>query len=164
MITQLSGYEEHTRTIDDFTGAALRRPWLGALMAFFLLSMIGIPFTGGFFAKFYVFSAAISGGHTGLAVVGLLNSGVACFYYLRLLVAMYARHPHELGNDRAIFTRTSMPAGVGLAAAALGTLVLGILPGRFVKLANRGSAAVLTMPARVAPESAMETGVNAPPR
>ncbi len=164
VITQLSGYEEHTRTIEDFTGAALRRPWLGALMAFFLLSMIGIPFTGGFFAKFYVFSAAISGGHTGLAVVGLLNSGVACFYYLRLLMAMYARHPHELGNDRAMFTKVSVPAGFGLAAAAVGTLVLGILPGRFVNLANRGSAAVMGTPAPARADAPVETGVNAAPR
>ena len=133
-------------------------------MAFFLLSMIGIPFTGGFFAKFYVFSAAISGGHTGLAVVGLLNSGVACFYYLRLLVAMYARHPHELGNDRAVFTRVSVPASCGLAAAALGTLVLGILPGRFVKLANRGSLAVMTISKPAAVDTPVETGVNTAPR
>ena len=142
VITQISGYDEHTRTIEDFTGAALRRPWLGGLFAFFLLSMIGIPFTGGFFAKFYVFSAAIAGGHTLLAVVGLLNSGVACFYYLRLLVAMYARHPHERGNELAVFTKVSVPAAVGLAAAALGTLALGVAPGHFVNLANRGAAAV----------------------
>ena len=115
VITQLSGYAEHTRTLDDYTGAALRRPWLGALMAFFLLSMIGIPFTGGFFGKFYVFSAAIAGGHAGLAVVGLLNSGLACFYYLRLLVAMYSRHAHEKGNDLALYSKVSLPAGIGLA-------------------------------------------------
>ncbi len=164
VITQLSGYEEHTRTIEDFTGAALRRPWLGALMAFFLLSMIGIPFTGGFFAKFYVFSAAIAGGHTGLAVVGLLNSGVACFYYLRLLIAMYARHPHELGNDRARFTKVSLAAGCGLAAAAVGTLVLGIMPGRFVRLANRGSASVMGTSAPARADAPIETGVNSAPR
>lgn len=162
VITQLSGYEEHTRTIEDFTGAALRRPWLGGLMAFFLLSMIGIPFTGGFFAKFYVFSAVISGGHTALAVVGLLNSGVACFYYLRLLVAMYARHPHERGNDLAIFTKTSLPAGVGLAAAALGTLMLGVMPGRFVKLANRGSAAMMGIPAPAVHDAPVKSGANTP--
>ncbi len=164
VITQLSGYEEHTRTIEDFTGAALRRPWLGALMAFFLLSMIGIPFTGGFFAKFYVFSAAIAGGHTGLAVIGLLNSGVACFYYLRLLIAMYARHPHELGNDRARFTKVSLAAGCGLAAATVGTLVLGIMPGRFVRLANRGSASVMGTSAPARPDAPIETGVNSAPR
>jgi NADH-quinone oxidoreductase subunit N len=146
VITQITGYAEHHSTLADFTGVALRRPWLGALLSFFLLSMIGIPFTGGFFGKFYVFSAAISGGHTALAVVGLLNSGIACFYYLRLLVSMYARHPHEKGNDRAVFTKVSIPAGLGLAAAALGTLVLGILPGRILNLANRAAGSVLRVP------------------
>ena len=146
VITQITGYTEHTRTIEDFTGVALRRPWLGGLMAFFLLSLIGIPFTGGFFGKFYVFSAVIGGGHTVLAVVGLLNSGVACFYYLRLLVAMYARHPHERGNDLAVSTQLTVPAGLGLAACALGTLVLGVMPGRVLNLANRGAAAVLAEP------------------
>ena len=143
VITQISGYNEHTRTIEDFTGAALRRPWLGGLFAFFLLSLIGIPFTGGFFGKFYVFAAVIQGGHWLLAVVGLLNSGLACFYYLRLLVAMYARHPHERGNDLAVFTKLPVPAAVGLAAAALGTLLLGVMPGRVLTLANRGAGAVM---------------------
>lgn len=154
VITQISGYSEHTRTIEDFTGVGLRRPWLAGLMAFFLLSMIGIPFTGGFFGKFYVFSAAIAGGHIVLAVVGLLNSGLACFYYLRLLVAMYARHPHERGNDRAEFTKISVPAGVGLAVAALGTLVLGIMPGRVVRLANRGAATMNLSVPEVGPATA----------
>ena len=71
VVTQISGYHEHTRTIEDFTGVVgLRRPWLAGLLAFFLLSMIGIPFTGGFFAKFYVYSPPpYPGGHTVLAVV-----------------------------------------------------------------------------------------------
>ena len=111
VITQLSSAHEHHRTLEDFTGAALRRPFLGALMAFFLLSMIGIPFTGGFFAKFYVFSAAINGGHWLLAVVGLLNSGLACFYYLRLLVAMYTRHKaaDPRANERATRVPPALP-------------------------------------------------------
>ena len=157
VITQISGYAEHTRTLEDFTGVALRRPWLAALMAFFLLSMIGIPFTGGFFGKFYVFSAAIQGGHWLLAVVGLLNSGLACFYYLRLIVAMYTRHPHALGNDRAVYTRTSAPAAVGLAASALATLMLGILPGHVLNLAARGAGALLTQPTLEAPETLTTT-------
>ena len=143
-ITQINGYVEHTRSLEDYTGVALRRPWLAGLLSFFLLSMIGIPFTGGFFAKFYVFGAALQGGHPLLAVVGLLNSGVACFYYLRLLVAMYTRHSHELGNDRAVFARVSVPAGAALAAAALGTLLLGVMPGRVLNLANRSAGAILT--------------------
>src|SRR5215813_323477 len=87
VITQISGYDERVRAIDDYTGLAQKRPYLAALLAFFLLSLIGIPFTGGFFGKFYVFSAAIHAGNVWLAVLGLLNSGIACFYYLRLLAA-----------------------------------------------------------------------------
>jgi NADH-quinone oxidoreductase subunit N len=146
VITQITGYAEHTRTIEDFTGVALRRPWLGALLGFFLLSLIGIPFTGGFFGKFYVFSAVIGGGHWALALVGLLNSGVACFYYLRLLVAMYARHPHERANEVARFAKVSVPAAVGLGAAALATLMLGVLPGRVLQLSNRAASSVMTAP------------------
>ena len=72
-ITALTGYEEPFRSIDDYTGIALRRPVVAALFAFFLLSLIGIPFTGGFFGKFYVFSAALHAGKVWLAVIGLLN-------------------------------------------------------------------------------------------
>ena len=155
VITQLSGYDDHTRSIADFTGAALRRPWLGALLAFFLLSLIGIPFTGGFFGKFYVFAAVLNGQHVWLAIIGLLNSGLACFYYLRLLAALYTRHPHERGNDRAVYTRLSFPAGLGLAATALATLALGIVPGRLLKLTSHAAGDLLdprssTMPANTA--------------
>src|SRR6202042_2795200 len=99
---------------------------LGALLAFFLLSLIGIPFTGGFFGKFYVFSAAIHGGHVWLAVVGLLNSGVACFYYLRLLTAVYSR-PATDQPDLYRRRPTSVAAAIGLALAAIAVLFLGIL-------------------------------------
>jgi NADH-quinone oxidoreductase subunit N len=146
VVTQITGYTEHTRTLDDYAGVALRRPWLGGLLAFFLASLIGIPFTGGFFGKFYAFSAAIGGGHTLLAVVGLLNSGLACFYYLRLMLVMYSRHAEAAGNEPTRFTRVSLPAALGLAAAALATMLLGVLPGRVLDLANRGAAAVLAAP------------------
>ena len=60
-----------------------------------LLSLIGIPVTGGFFAKFYVFSAALSRNLIGLTIVGVLNSAIAAFYYLRIIVAMYMREPQD---------------------------------------------------------------------
>ncbi len=159
VVTQLSGSSEHHRSLEDYTGAALRRPWLGALFAFFLLSMIGIPFTGGFFAKFYVFSAAINGGHWLLAVVGLLNSGLACFYYLRLLVAVYTRHPHERANERATATPLPWASALAVAACAFATLALGILPGHVLTLSQRGSRAVLSspMPEPFAPTAASRT-------
>ncbi len=138
VLTQISGYDEGTRTIADYTGLALKRPLLAGLLAFFLLSLIGIPFTGGFFGKFYVFTAALHAGHVWLAVIGLLNSGVACFYYLRLLAALYARPVAE--DARAFAGRSGgVPAGIGLALAAVATLLLGILPGPTLWLAQYAS-------------------------
>ena len=138
VITQVSGYDETARTTTDFTGLGLKRPVLAGLLAFFLLSLIGIPFTGGFFGKFYVFSAAISSGHIWLAVIGLLNSGIACFYYLRLLLAIYRRPTLESTHisSRAV----SIPAGIGLSLAALSTLILGILPDGALRLAQYASS------------------------
>ena len=140
VLSQISGFSEGARSIDDFTGMAVKRPVLSALFAFFLLSLIGIPFTGGFFGKFYVFSAAIHSGHIWLAVIGLANSGVACFYYLRLLAALYTRPVSDIAEATATpaLARTSSPAaGLALAATALATLALGILPGRILHLALR---------------------------
>jgi NADH-quinone oxidoreductase subunit N len=147
VITQVAGYDEHATTIDDYTGLGLKRPILAAIFAFFLLSLIGIPFTGGFFGKFYVFSAAINSGHVWLAVIGLLNSGVACFYYLRLLAAIYTRPSVEnalLTERRSV----SVPASIGLGLAAVSTLVLGVLPEGALLLAQYSSSSTLIEQAR----------------
>ncbi|GGA62736.1 NADH-quinone oxidoreductase subunit N [Edaphobacter acidisoli] len=147
VITQVAGYQERARTLEDYTGLALKRPVLSALLAFFLLSMIGIPFTGGFFGKFYVFTAAIHGGHVWLAVIGLLNSGVACFYYLRLLTSVYSRRTTDapmLDNPRPV----SAPAAVGLGLAAAATLALGIVPSGAVMFAEYASHSALIEQAR----------------
>jgi NADH-quinone oxidoreductase subunit N len=147
VITQISGYDERARTIDDYTGLGQKRPYLAALLSFFLLSLIGIPFTGGFFGKFYVFSAAIHGGNVWLAVIGLLNSGIACFYYLRLLAAVYTRPGAEsarLNELRPI----SIPAALGLTLAAMATLLLGILPSGAVLFAEFASHSTLIEQAR----------------
>jgi NADH-quinone oxidoreductase subunit N len=149
VLTQLSGFDEKLRTIDDFTGLALKRPILSALFAFFLLSFIGIPFTGGFFGKFYVFSAAVHGGYTWLAIVGLANSGVACFYYLRLLAALYARPATDTPAETTT-TRVTIPAALALAATAAATLLLGILPNRILHLTQRATPTTIAQ-ARSAP-------------
>lgn len=150
IITELSGYAEGARSIDDFTGIAQRKPVLSGILAFFLLSLIGIPFTGGFFGKFYAFSAAVSGGYIWLAVIGLANSGVACFYYLRLLSALYARPHHDsLGYTPA--RRTTIPAGLAIAGSALATLLLGIFPGHMLNLVQRASPKPLAPLTQVVP-------------
>ena len=160
VITQIAGYNESARTLDDYTGLALKRPVLAAVLAFFLLSLIGIPFTGGFFGKFYVFTAALHAGRVWLAIIGLLNSGIACFYYLRLLAALYTRPAHETYSQTASSHETSsqttpsripdrpisIPASIGLATAALITLVLGILPAGTLHLARAASASATSQP------------------
>ncbi len=153
VLTELSGYAEGARSIDDFTGIAQRKPVLSGLLAFFLLSLIGIPFTGGFFGKFYAFSAAISGGYVWLALIGLLNSGIACFYYLRLLAALYAR-PVTDSLGYAPTRKLPIPAGLALAGTALATLALGIFPGHMLNLVQRASPQPLpayTEPTQPAP-------------
>ena len=142
VLTQLSGFDEKLRTIDDFTGLALKRPALSAFLGFFLLSLIGIPFTGGFFGKFYVFSAAVHGGHTWLAIVGLVNSGIACFYYLRLLAALYSRPVTDTIAD-APMRRLTFPATIALTATAAATLCLGILPNHLLHLVQRATPETL---------------------
>ncbi|MEO8735357.1 MAG: NADH-quinone oxidoreductase subunit N [Edaphobacter sp.] len=160
VITQVTGYDEQIRTTDDYTGLALKRPLLAVFLALFLISLIGIPFTGGFFGKFYVFSAAIHANNIWLAVIGLLNSGVACFYYLRLLAALYARPLTETTTTRPTPTRSlSVPAGIGLTLAAAATLVLGIIPGHFLNLAQRASASTIRA---TAPASCIENSGDCP--
>jgi NADH-quinone oxidoreductase subunit N len=155
VLTQLSAFDEKLRTLDDFTGLALKRPVLSALFAFFLLSLIGIPFTGGFFGKFYVFSAAIHGGYTWLAIVGLANSGVACFYYLRLLAALYVRPTQDTIpgtlEDTPTPTRVTIPAALALAATAFATLFLGILPNHVLHLTQRATPTNIAIAAPTTP-------------
>ena len=145
VVAQLSGFEESRRSLEDFTGVATQRPGLSALLGFFLLSLIGIPFTGGFFGKFYVFSAAVHAGYTWLAVVGLLNSGIACFYYLRLLAALYARPLEAGGQDAFPSRKVPFPAALALAATALATLALGILPGRVLHLTQHATPTTIAV-------------------
>ena len=97
VITVIGGYEEALPMIEDYRGLLYRSPLLGGLLIFFLVSLVGIPFTGGFFGKFYSFSAAVNGGAVALAIIGLLNSGLAAAYYLRLALVT-AQRPGD-GQD-----------------------------------------------------------------
>jgi NADH-quinone oxidoreductase subunit N len=108
-------------------------------MSIFLLSLIGVPLTGGFFGKFYIFRAALRADLVWLTVLGLLTSAVAAYYYLRILVVMYMHEPTET-------TAGLEPLGASMATvlwtAALGTLVLGIYPSVILGFVNHASALV----------------------
>jgi NADH-quinone oxidoreductase subunit N len=81
--------------IDDYAGLGLRRPFLGFAMALFMFALAGIPPTAGFFAKYYVFSAAVSKGLVWLVVLGVLNSALSLYYYLRVVVVMYMKKAED---------------------------------------------------------------------
>jgi NADH-quinone oxidoreductase subunit N len=106
---------------------------MAATLTLFLLSLIGIPATGGFFAKFYVFSSSLKANLVGLTVLGLVNSGVAAYYYLRVIVLMYMREMPAEQQPPA--TPVSLPEGIALTASVLATLYLGLLPNRVLEFA-----------------------------
>ena len=109
VVTLASGYDEELPLIQDFRGLIYRSPLLGGLLIFFLVSLVGIPFTGGFFGKFYSFSAAVGGGAVWLAIIGLLNSGLAAAYYLRLAFASAQRPLEHNGHAPATARRSASP-------------------------------------------------------
>ena len=133
VVTLVAGYDEELSLIDDYRGLIYRSPILGSLLIFFLMSLIGIPFTGGFFGKFYSFTAAVGGGAIWLAIIGLLNSGLAAAYYLRLALVAAQRSPDapESGTGRIAPPKPAVGAAViaALFLAVAATLVLGIIPG-----------------------------------
>jgi NADH-quinone oxidoreductase subunit N len=124
VITQMAGREERYSLIDDFSGLGKRSPLLAAALTFFLLSLIGIPITGGFFAKFYVFSAALRANLIWLTIIGVANSGIGSYYYLRVIVRMYMFEPRT--EDPAPKVRFGV--GMAIAICLLATLWLGVLP------------------------------------
>ena len=112
-------------TLDSLRGLARSRPGAAAAMGAFMLSLGGIPLTGGFLGKYLVFAVAVRAGLVAAAVAGILLSVVALGYYLRVVVAMYMQPETESAP-------TESSRGLALIAAsacAVGVLVLGILPG-----------------------------------
>jgi NADH-quinone oxidoreductase subunit N len=133
VVGHFAGNGERYVTLEDYSGLGRRSPALAAILTVFLLSLIGIPITGGFFAKFYVFSAAFQANLAGLAIVGVLNSAVAAYYYLRIIVVMYMRE----SRHEAAVSAISPGLGIALALSLAATIYLGILPGRVLEYAGR---------------------------
>jgi len=124
VITQMAGSGERFSQIDDYSGLGKRSPLLAAALTFFLLSLIGIPITGGFFAKFYVFSAALRTHLIWLTIIGVANSGMGSYYYLRLIVRMYMFEP----RTDAPAPKVQLGVALAIAISLIATLWLGVLP------------------------------------
>ena len=131
VVSHLASEGEKYVTLDDYAGLGRRSPLLAAILTIFLLSLIGIPVTGGFFAKFYVFSAALQSNLVGLVIIGVINSAIAAYYYLRVIIYMYMRDE----RTEAPVPRIPASLGVGLAISLIATIYLGVLPGRVLDYA-----------------------------
>jgi NADH-quinone oxidoreductase subunit N len=124
VVSHFANAGERYVTLEDYEGLGRSSPLLAATLTIFLLSLIGIPMTGGFFAKFYVFSAAVKANLIWLTIIGVLNSGVGAYYYLRIIVMMYMR------ESRKEVPVTPVPFALRLAVTVclIATIYLGIFP------------------------------------
>jgi NADH-quinone oxidoreductase subunit N len=139
VVSHFANVGERYVTLEDYEGLGRSSPLLAASLTIFLLSLIGIPVTGGFFAKFYVFSAALKTNLIWLTLIGVLNSAIGAYYYLRIMVMMYMREP-----QREIPV-TPIPFGLGfaLAVSIAATVYLGVLPNRVLQYTRRSGQALL---------------------
>jgi NADH-quinone oxidoreductase subunit N len=131
VVAWLASRGDERLQLDDWAGLSQRHPAAALAMTLFLLSLGGIPPTGGFFAKFYLFRVALEKpALQPLVVIAVLNSVISVFYYLRVVTAMYFR---EVGREPTPLRNTAVNAALIL--AALGTLIIGIMPGSVVDAA-----------------------------
>jgi NADH-quinone oxidoreductase subunit N len=132
VVAWIGNRQDERLFVEDWAGVGSARPAVALAMTLFLLSLGGVPPTGGFFGKFYVFRAAMETPQLyWLVVLGVLNSVVSVYYYLRIVVAMYFREPMR---QLAPIQSPSMRAGLIITAAAV--VILGVFPGTFVEWAG----------------------------
>ena len=124
VVMLVSSRGEQRTNLSSYAGLYRRSPLLAGLLTLFLLSMAGIPPTAGFIAKVSVFGAAIDAGHWELALVGVLASVAAAFFYIRVMVLMYMQDPQD-----DVVPDVSLMPRLALAIPAVATVVLGVLPG-----------------------------------
>ncbi|MEJ2749227.1 MAG: NADH-quinone oxidoreductase subunit N [Anaerolineae bacterium] len=119
--------------LDDFKGLAKRSPLLALAMAYFMLSLTGVPPTGGFSGKFFVFRAAIEANLVWLAIIGVITSVVSGYYYLRVVYMMYM-----MDGEGEVQSGWGLN-GTAVAIAVLATLILGFLPGTWFDIVRQAA-------------------------
>jgi len=129
VVSHFANAGERYVTLNDYAGLGRKSPILAGALGIFLISLIGIPITGGFFAKFYVFSASLQSGLVWLTIIGVINSAIGAYYYLRLIVVMYMREPQEDIPLRPV----SYPLGLAIGITLAATIYLGVLPDRVLR-------------------------------
>src|SRR6266705_3296476 len=132
IVSQLGGAGEKNLSLDDYAGLSQRQPFVAAALSVYLLSLLGLPVTAGFFGKFYIFKAAVNSHLLWLAVLMAINSIIGAYYYFRLIVVMYMR---ESSAEAASAAPVGFPLTVNfvLAFTVAGTLYFGLFPNQVLK-------------------------------
>jgi NADH-quinone oxidoreductase subunit N len=128
-VVQVIARADDRRTeVEDYNGIGFQSPWLAFCLSLFLLSLLGMPLTAGFIGKVLVFRAALDQGYYVLVVIGVLNTAVSAYYYLRLIIVMFFR------ERTTAWSAPRIPASVAVALviAIFGVLYLGLFPGRVI--------------------------------
>jgi NADH-quinone oxidoreductase subunit N len=127
IVSQMGGAGEKHLSLDDYAGLSQRQPVVAAMLSIYLLSLLGLPVTAGFFGKFYIFKAAVNSHLLWLAVLMAINSIIGAYYYLRVIVVMYMREPSA---EAATAAPVGFPLTVNVVVAvtALGTIFFGLMP------------------------------------
>jgi NADH-quinone oxidoreductase subunit N len=136
VVTVLSEEERDADTLEDYAGLFWRRPMLAGIFTLMLLSLAGIPVTAGFLAKFYVITAGASAGIWALILILVISSVIGLFYYLRVVVTMYARvreeaphaEPRTIGGTYVLVALTILLVWVGLYPVPLLNVIRTVLP------------------------------------
>jgi NADH-quinone oxidoreductase subunit N len=142
VITVLAGKGEEKVNITDYRGFGYRHPLAAIAMSLFLFSLAGIPPTGGFMGKFYIFSAAVKEGYIGLAVIGVINSVVSVYYYLRVTVAMYMQDPSTTKEKETPALVFAPAVVLAIFISACGVLSLGLFPSTYVAIVKQSFLAL----------------------
>jgi NADH-quinone oxidoreductase subunit N len=156
VVSHFSNAGERYVTLEDYEGLGRSSPLLAATLTIFFLSLIGIPMTGGFFAKFYVFNAAVKANLIWLTIIGVVNGGVGAYYYLRIIVRMYMR------ESRKEVPVTPVPFALGLALASClaATIYFGVFPNGVLQFVQDSAQQLVERPA---PEIPSSTAVSSVP-
>ena len=136
VVTVLSAGERDADTLEDYTGLFWRRPMLASIFTLMLLSLAGIPVTAGFFAKFSVVAAGASAGIWGLILILVITSVIGLFYYLRVVVTMFARvqeeapraEPHAMGGSYVLVALTILLVWLGVYPVFLLNVIRTVVP------------------------------------
>src|SRR5437763_2912918 len=142
VVRHLASAGERYVTLEDYEGMGRSSPLLAATLTIFFLPLLSIPITVGFFAKFYVFSAALRADLVWLTLIGVVNSAIGAYYYLRIIVVMYMRESRK----EVPVAPVSFGLATALALSVFATLYLGLLPNRILQVAQHSAQDLLPQP------------------